>query len=68
MVLTDVYRGSALGGAYYALKAVAVADPANAEVKIAEEHNWQSRRIPKNLRQEIFEKHELLRKTSKVMD
>ena len=58
----------ALGSAYYALKAVAVSDFANAEVKMTEECNWQLRRIPKNLRQEIFEKHELLRKTSKVMD
>ncbi len=46
----------ALGGAYYALKAVAVADPANAEVKIAKERNWQSRRLQKNLRQEILNK------------
>ncbi|MCZ7357159.1 MAG: hypothetical protein O8C66_05215 [Candidatus Methanoperedens sp.] len=46
----------ALGGAYYALKAVAVADLANADVKIAKERNWQSRRLPKNLRQEILNK------------
>ena len=46
----------ALGGAYYALKAVAVADPANAEVNIAEERNWQSGRLPENLRQEILDK------------
>ena len=46
----------ALGGAYYALKAVAVADPSNAGVKIAEERNWQSGRLPENLRQEILDK------------
>jgi hypothetical protein len=46
----------ALGGAYYALKAVAAADPANAGVKIARERNWQSRRFPENLRQEILDK------------
>ena len=46
----------ALGGAYYALKAVAVADPVNAGVKIAEERNWQSRHLPENLRQEILNK------------
>ena len=34
----------AFGGAYYALKALVAADPDNAEVKIAKERNWQSRR------------------------
>jgi len=42
----------AFGAAYYALKVVAAADPADAEVKVAKELNWQSRRLPKNLRQE----------------
>jgi hypothetical protein len=46
----------AFGAAYYALKAVAVADPVNAEVKTGEERNWQSRHLPKNLRQEILGK------------
>ncbi len=46
----------ALGGAYYALKTVAATDPDNAEVKIAKERNWQSRRIPKDMRQEILNK------------
>jgi len=41
----------AFGAAYYALKVVAAANPANAQVKIAKELNWQSRRLPKNLRQ-----------------
>ena len=41
----------AFGAAYYALKAAAAANSANAEVKIAKELNWQSRRLPKNLRQ-----------------
>jgi hypothetical protein len=45
----------AFGGAYYALKAVAAADPAN-EVKIAEEIDWQSRRLPENLRREIMDR------------
>lgn len=44
----------ACGGAYYALKAVAAADPANAEVKIAEEFNWITQHLPENLRQEIL--------------
>ena len=41
----------AFGAAYYALKAVAAAHSAKAEVKIAMELSWQSRRLPKNLRQ-----------------
>lgn len=44
----------AYGAAYYALKAVAAADPDNAEAKIAKERNRQSRRLPTNLRQEIM--------------
>jgi hypothetical protein len=46
----------AFGAAYYALKAVVAVEPVNAEVKIAEERNWQSRHLPKNLRQEILNK------------
>ncbi|WXG42580.1 MAG: putative immunity protein [Promethearchaeati archaeon SRVP18_Atabeyarchaeia-1] len=46
----------AFGAAYYALKAVAAADPDNAEVKIAKERHWQSRRPPKSLRQEVLNK------------
>jgi hypothetical protein len=41
----------AFGAAYYALKALAAHDPANAEVKITKERDWQSRRLPRNLRQ-----------------
>ena len=44
----------AFGAVYYALKAVAAADPANAEVKVLKERNWQSRRLPGNLRQEFL--------------
>ncbi len=44
----------AFGAAYYALKAVAAADPANAEVKVAKERKWQSRRLPRNLTQEFL--------------
>ena len=36
---------------YYALKVVAAANSANTEVKIAKELDWQSQRLPKNLRQ-----------------
>jgi hypothetical protein len=44
----------AYGGAYYALKAIAAIDPTNAEVRIAEEHRWQSQHLPENLRREIM--------------
>ena len=43
-------------GAYYALRAVVAADPAHAEVRAAEERNWQSRRLPDDLRQDIVPK------------
>jgi len=46
----------AFGAAYYALKAVAAVDHVNAEVKIAEDRNWQSRHLSKNLMQEILSK------------
>ncbi len=46
----------AYGGAYYALKAIVAADPDNAKVKTTKELNWQSRHLPKNLRQEILNK------------
>src|SRR4030043_1168555 len=41
----------AFGAAYYALKAVAAGHSAKAAVKTAMELSWQSRRLPKNLRQ-----------------
>ena len=46
----------AFGGAYYALKAIAAADPAQAEVNVAKEHNWQVRHIPTKLRQEVLKR------------
>jgi Imm-5 like putative immunity protein len=44
----------AFGAAYYALKAIAAANPAGAEAKTAKERNWQSRRLPNSLRQEVL--------------
>ena len=44
----------AYGGAYYALKAVAAADPANAAVGVAAEREWQAERLPAGLREEIM--------------
>ncbi len=46
----------AFGAAYYALKSIASADPAHAEVKTVEEHNRQSRRLPKHLGQEVLDR------------
>ena len=57
----------AYGGAYYALKAIAAIDPANAEVKIAKERSWQSRRLPKNLRQEIMERIIIQKKGNRII-
>jgi hypothetical protein len=46
----------AFGGAYYALKAIAAADPAHAEASVAKERNWQVRHIPTQLRQEVLKR------------
>jgi hypothetical protein len=46
----------AFGAAYYALKAVAAADPVHAWSNITQELDWQSRRIPKNLREEFLKR------------
>lgn len=44
----------AYGGAYYALKAVAAADPANAAANVTAEREWQAERLPEGLREEIM--------------
>lgn len=44
----------AYGAAYYALKAVAAADPENAGVNVGREQEWQSGRLPEGLREEIM--------------
>lgn len=44
----------AYGGAYYALKAVAAADPANAVANVTAEREWQAGRLPEGLREEIM--------------
>jgi hypothetical protein len=46
----------AYGSAYYALKAVAAANPADAGEEVARELNWQSQRLPGHLRQEITDR------------
>ncbi len=57
----------ALGGAYYALKAIAASDPANADINIAKEHKWQARRLPENLRQEIMSRIVILKNDRGVL-
>ena len=44
----------AYGGAYYALKAIAAADPDNAEINIERERRWQAEALPEHLREEIM--------------
>lgn len=46
----------AFGGAYYALKAIAAADPALAEANVVKEHNWQAEQMPTQLRQEFLKR------------
>ena len=46
----------AFGGAYYALKAIAAADPANAEANVAREWEWELGRAPENLRDEVLKR------------
>jgi len=44
----------AYGAAYYAFKAVAAADPANAMGNVTAEREWQAERLPAGLREEIM--------------
>jgi len=44
----------AYGAAYYAFKAFAAADPANAQASVTREYEWQTRQIPEHLREEMM--------------
>jgi len=44
----------AYGSAYYALKAIVAVNPANAEINIKKELDWQAKRLPVHLREEIM--------------
>lgn len=46
----------AFGSSYYALKAIAAADPAHAEMNVAKEWDWQIRHVAKNLREEVLKR------------
>jgi hypothetical protein len=56
----------AYGGAYYALKAIAAIDPANAEARTIKERNWQSRHLPKNLREDVMGRLTVQKKGNKI--
>ncbi|CVK34439.1 putative immunity protein [Methanoculleus bourgensis] len=56
----------AYGAAYYALKAVAAADPANAGVTVAAEWDWQAGRLPEGLREEIMSRIVVQERGSRV--
>ncbi|APV45446.1 hypothetical protein Dform_02142 [Dehalogenimonas formicexedens] len=43
----------AFGAAYYALKAIAATDPANAEVDVKRELEWETLHLSENLREEL---------------
>ena len=57
----------AYGAAYYALKAIAAADPAHAEAKLAEERDWQSRRLPRHLTREIMKRIVILKNNRGIL-
>ncbi|CAN5709870.1 hypothetical protein BH10CHL1_BH10CHL1_28050 [soil metagenome] len=46
----------AFGSAYYALKAIAVADSTQAEVSVAQEQDWQAGHMPTQLRPEFLKR------------
>jgi hypothetical protein len=46
----------AFGGAYYALKAVAAADPIHAGTNVAKEWEWELQHAPVNLREEVLKR------------
>ncbi|MCL4859512.1 MAG: hypothetical protein KJZ93_08900 [Caldilineaceae bacterium] len=46
----------AFGSAYYALKALAAADPAHAELNTTQERDWQAQQLPATLRPEFLKR------------
>jgi hypothetical protein len=56
----------AFGSAYYALKAVAAANPDKAEVEIAKERTCQSWHLPENLREEIMNKITIQKRQDRI--
>lgn len=56
----------AYGSAYYALKAIASADPAHAEIKVAKELDWQEKHLPENLRKEVISRIIVVKNKGKI--
>ncbi len=54
----------AFGGALYALKAIAAADPARAKTEVAKEHDWQAQHIATSLRPEFLKRVIVQERTS----
>jgi hypothetical protein len=57
----------AFGAAYYALKAVAAADPARAEARVAAERDWQAGRLRGRLRQEFLDRVLVERRANRIV-
>lgn len=57
----------AYGGAYYALKAIAAANPDHAELRVAKEWDWQSRHLPEHLREEIMGRITVEKRGKKIL-
>jgi hypothetical protein len=57
----------AYGGAYYALRAIAAADPENAEKHVVKEREWQGRQLPKHLREEIMDRITIHKRGGKIV-
>ncbi len=57
----------AAGSAYYALKAIVVSDPANAEERATRERHWQTERIPEQLRQRVMARLTIQRRGNRIV-
>ena len=57
----------AFGGAYYALKAIAAADPAQAEASVAQAYAWQVAQVPTKLRQEVLQRVVIQKRGKKLL-
>ena len=56
----------AYGAAYYALKAIAAVDPANAETAVTAEYEWQSGELPEHLGEEMMKRIVIRRGSGRV--
>lgn len=56
----------AFGAAYYALKAVAAADPLHADANVVKELEWQSQNIASHLKEEVLKRILIQREKNRV--